>query len=356
MTVNSMKASSLDDLSIAVYELALRHGAFVPDLAGAELGASPQEITQAQEILISLGLLVPQGDVGPLVAVNPEIAEAELSAPLERDIAERRRSLNSIHRQMRKLAPLYTRHHSRQSPNYAFRLVNEPAEVIRELTAAARQCTEQVLTMQPGGGRNSDTLKSALSRDLAMMERGVSMRIIYQHTARASLATRAYVRQVSEAGAEVRTTGETVERLIIFDRKVAFIPHHRAEGGTPGATIVVEPTVVAYLCRTHENAWLSAQPFEPDRVEYEQAADTLQASILRLMGQGLKDAVIARRIGMATRTCRRYIAVIMEDLGATSRFQAGVRAAQLGLLPVGEDLEEGEKPDSGPATVDDDDQ
>jgi DNA-binding NarL/FixJ family response regulator len=50
------------------------------------------------------------------------------------------------------------------------------------------------------------------------------------------------------------------------------------------------------------------------------------------MAGGAKDELIARRLGISLRTCRRYIADLTKDLGAQSRFQAGVLAAQRGLL------------------------
>ncbi len=37
---------------------------------------------------------------------------------------------------------------------------------------------------------------------------------------------------------------------------------------------------------------------------------------------------------MSLRTYRRYVAEILRDLDAISRFQAGARAVQLGLLPA----------------------
>ncbi|WP_245572375.1 hypothetical protein [Actinokineospora enzanensis] len=37
-------------------------------------------------------------------------------------------------------------------------------------------------------------------------------------------------------------------------------------------------------------------------------------------------------MSVSVRTCRRHIAEIMSELSVTSRFQAGVRAAELGLL------------------------
>ncbi|MES9506285.1 hypothetical protein ABWJ92_07700 [Streptomyces sp. NPDC000609] len=54
--------------------------------------------------------------------------------------------------------------------------------------------------------------------------------------------------------------------------------------------------------------------------------------IIDLMAQGLKDEVVARRIGMGSRMFRRHMSSIMEKLGASSRFQDGVVAAGAGLI------------------------
>nr|WP_237532014.1 LuxR C-terminal-related transcriptional regulator [Streptomyces sp. SID8352] len=51
-----------------------------------------------------------------------------------------------------------------------------------------------------------------------------------------------------------------------------------------------------------------------------------------MLASGLKDDVIARRVGISSRTLRRHISVIMEELSAESRFQAGVAAANAGLV------------------------
>ena len=62
--------------------------------------------------------------------------------------------------------------------------------------------------------------------------------------------------------------------------------------------------------------------------------EEVRKSILQLMSAGLTDEVIARRLGISARTCRRHIAAIMQELGVTSRFAAGVAAVKAGLLPA----------------------
>jgi DNA-binding NarL/FixJ family response regulator len=54
--------------------------------------------------------------------------------------------------------------------------------------------------------------------------------------------------------------------------------------------------------------------------------------VLRLLADGLTDDAIARQVGVSVRTVRNDMAAAMLSLDARSRFQAGVRAAQLGLL------------------------
>jgi len=55
-------------------------------------------------------------------------------------------------------------------------------------------------------------------------------------------------------------------------------------------------------------------------------------TVLRLLAEGLTDDAMARRIGVSVRTVRTEVASLMTSLDARSRFQAGLRAAQLGLL------------------------
>jgi DNA-binding NarL/FixJ family response regulator len=47
---------------------------------------------------------------------------------------------------------------------------------------------------------------------------------------------------------------------------------------------------------------------------------------------GCKDATAARRLDLGLRTYRRRVAELMTALDASSRFQAGARARELGLI------------------------
>ncbi|MEV8208209.1 helix-turn-helix domain-containing protein [Streptomyces sp. NPDC079189] len=331
-TQRGASALILEPVSLSVYEWALRNGELRDaDEAAAELGLAISELTLARDNLLELGLLVSSTDGGELLPADPAIAEMLARAPLEQEIRQRQQELTRMHAQLRPLAPLFAQHSRTGRTSDVLRSFDDPAEVRRELSMMTRLCSEEMVSIQPGGGRDPDTLSSIVAESLSMLERGVRLRTLYQHTARASLSTQAYVRSVSAAGARIRTTAEAFDRIIVFDRETAFVPQPRVAGRPQGASVVTDPTVVGFLYRMFESLWESGRPFDAHQAEFQPSTEGLKTSILRLMATGLKDEVIAKRLGMATRTFRRHVKDITDELGVESRFQAGFRAWQLGI-------------------------
>lgn len=300
-----------------------------PDRAARELGLDQEEVQAAVVSLTELGLLRPDAqDPSRLRPVDPDLVAAVVTTSMETAIRSRQAELHRIRDQFADLRSHYLDSLSRESVD--LEAIPGVEEVRAALNRAAEECTEEMLTSQPGGNRVPEVLQEALARDTAMLSRGVRMRTLYHHTARFNGPSQAYVATVSALGAEYRTAHELFGRLIVFDRKVAFIPE---QGGNWGAVVIREPSVVHYLCEVFEQAWTQAAPFSDAATDgLELVAKDIHRTIVRLLAAGLKDESIARRIGMSLRTARKHIADIMETLGAESRFQAGVLAAQQGLL------------------------
>ena len=57
-----------------------------------------------------------------------------------------------------------------------------------------------------------------------------------------------------------------------------------------------------------------------------------ERALLKLLAAGLTDEAVARRLGRSVRTTRSQVAALMVKLGASSRFQAGHKAAERGWL------------------------
>lgn len=57
-----------------------------------------------------------------------------------------------------------------------------------------------------------------------------------------------------------------------------------------------------------------------------------EVELIMLLQVGYTDDAAARRLGVSPRTVRRMTADLMQRLGARSRFEAGIKVAQLGLV------------------------
>ena len=95
--------------------------------------------------------------------------------------------------------------------------------------------------------------------------------------------------------------------------------------------LVTDPTLLTALTRTFEALWVLAVPITVTGAVGQDLGER-DRRIITLMAAGATDDAIARRIGLSRRTVVRRVAVLQEQLGATTRFQAGVQAAQRGWL------------------------
>ncbi|MGW0210930.1 LuxR C-terminal-related transcriptional regulator [Streptomyces sp. NPDC003233] len=327
----------LDDIGKAVFRQALERGVLDQAAVADALSLSHEQVREATRTLLALRLLQgPKEDEdGPLVPVDPRAATSEVAADFERGVRLRRDEVGRTLESVQALAEEYDRATSVGTVTGCVpgvQILTDVEQVRDRLRDEARRCCKEALTAQPGGARSPSTLSEALPRDIGMIERGVQMRVLYQHTARVNLTTQAYSRAVIDAGAEVRTLGELTDRLIIFDRAVAFVPARAEAEGPPGAVVVTEPYLVHFLCSVYDRMWHAATPFNPEASGYEEITDDLRRLLLRCLAAGMKDEVIARRLGMSVRTCRRHIAELMQYLQAGSRFQAGYAAARMGWI------------------------
>ncbi|MFG2875426.1 LuxR family transcriptional regulator [Streptomyces sp. NPDC048337] len=323
---------TVDEFAVRVYEHALGRRAVTPEALVRELNAPRRRVDEAVRVLRGLRLVKDAaGRRGELVAVDTEAAQVELLVPLEQAIHDNRRRLAGVKGQLHSFMEAFNSNRRDRPRGESVVVTDDPEEIRLRLLEAAQQCTGEILLMQPCVAREHTELRHAHPLILEALRRGVRTRALYPHTARGDAATRARVRVLTEAGGEVRTSREIHGRFLAFDRKVAFVPADAADAEA-GVAIVYEPSVATFLGTIHDLVWQSAFRLEAGAVGYADTLDDLRSTILELLASGIKDEVVARRIGMSDRSFRRHVAAIMQDLAAESRFQAGVRAAQAGLV------------------------
>lgn len=279
--------------------------------------------------LIDFALLHPDPDAPEwLRPVAPATALAQRLHPIEREIQERRRDTVELTEAFETFMNI-----SAQVPPsiHAITVLEGFNRINAALDVAVAEARSEVLTVQPGGGRPEHILSQAIRRSKPLIDRGISVRTLYQHTVRHSQSTFAYVEHMAGAKVEIRTLEQLIDRLIICDNAVAFIP---ARDDKTVALELRHPGLVAYLTQVFEHLWRRGTPLVQP-ISY--APDTegftdVQRSIARLLVEGHVDEAIARRLGMNVRTCRAHIAKLAGSLGSGSRAQLGYLIAQSGLL------------------------
>jgi hypothetical protein len=189
---------------------------------------------------------------------------------------------------------------------------------IRSVFADART---EILTAQPGGPRTKEHRDIALRRDRDAMLRGVRFRTVYRDSAREDPLTREWAQTMTGKGAAYRTLAGPFEKLVIVDRRVAFILDHVSEDTPEGAAwLVTDRPMVAFIGAVFDDVWMRATPWVGEAGTAEQAGGTrttrIQRAILRDTAAGIQQDVTAKRLGVSLRRLQRELAELKESWDA----------------------------------------
>ncbi|GMA87355.1 hypothetical protein GCM10025868_26050 [Angustibacter aerolatus] len=127
----------------------------------------------------------------------------------------------------------------------------------------------------------------------------------------------AWVRGWAAAGERQRVVERVPAEFTVFGTEAVIAG---PVWGRPvsSAVLLRMPLLVAAFTAVFDDAWRSGLPVPDEGLE--QDAET---RLLALLGTGFKDEAIARYLGLGLRTVRRRVAVLMDEHGVHTRFQAG---------------------------------
>jgi DNA-binding NarL/FixJ family response regulator len=159
---------------------------------------------------------------------------------------------------------------------------------------------------------------------------GVRVRKLYRPAVLLNHSMAQHLETLNRAGADIRITQDEINETIILDRRVAILAGDLS-GGRRSYSVMSQPAAVQGVASLFEAAWrgsASLAAYDAQLTELRSIAPR----VLELLATGGKDESAARALGLGVRTYRRRVAELMAALGAESRFQAGVRAHELGLV------------------------
>ena len=173
----------------------------------------------------------------------------------------------------------------------------------------------------------------AISQNMTTMHRTApprSARKLYRPGVLLDATHRQHVEHLRRMGASIRITPDELNETIILDDRVALLAGELL-GGVRSYGVVTRPEVVQSVKSLFNAAWRTAMDLAVFEANFAEVR-ALAPQILEMLASGCKDETAARTLGLGLRTYRRRVAELMTALGASSRFQAGVRARELGLV------------------------
>ncbi|WP_157882027.1 helix-turn-helix transcriptional regulator [Streptomyces rubellomurinus] len=130
---------------------------------------------------------------------------------------------------------------------------------------------------------------------------------------------------------ELRVTESALREAVVLDSSAALV-WSGSGAGERRVSVVRDAAVVGALTSLYAVAWAGALRYADRPGPDSRARSQTGLRILECLRAGQTDEVAARVLRLSLRTYRRYVAEIMRELDAGSRFQAGARAVELGLV------------------------
>lgn len=198
---------------------------------------------------------------------------------------------------------------------------DDPDQINAQLDKIMAGATEELLTAQPRK-RSKSLLTMAMPRDVALLERGCTMRTLYPYSARVGVVEPKWMRQMAKRGAAVRTLSIPFPRMIIVDRRHAFIEDLVIDGAPPNAGwYVTDRPVVEWISMIFDLYWVRADAWSEPLDHSGRVTSPIQRAILREMVAGFDQKQIASRLQISDKTLSNHLVDLRTKLGLRTTYQ-----------------------------------
>ncbi|MFJ4786609.1 LuxR C-terminal-related transcriptional regulator [Streptomyces sp. NPDC088794] len=284
-------------------------------------GATPAGLREACNRLLALGLLQPPDSMGGLRAVDPRVAIRAL-------IRRRETESELVAATAEEMATAYEAGLLREEPSRLIEVASGEGAIAARLEEMYARAEHEVCLFDTPPYLAPPAPQVDLQADL--LKRGIVSRGIYAATALEDPNALSRAWNMVELGEQARVLPSVPLKLLVVDGRRALLPLTSSAAGGYCAVVVWHSAVTEALQKLFELAWQQATPLGRPAGNAELSED--EQALTRLLAAGLKDEAVARHLGISLRTLRRRVSDLQERLGAASRFQLGLRAAQRGWL------------------------
>ncbi|MEU1028229.1 LuxR C-terminal-related transcriptional regulator [Streptomyces mirabilis] len=284
-------------------------------------GASPARVREACNRLLTLGLLQPPDSMGGLRAVDPRVAIRAL-------IRRRETESELLAATAEEMATAYEAGLLRQEPSRLVEVASGEGAIAARLEEMYARAEHEVCLFDTPPYLAPPAPQVDLQADL--LSRGIVSRGIYAATGLEDQKVLSRALSMVELGEQARVLPTVPLKLLVVDGCRALLPLTASAAGGYCAVVVWHSAVTEALQKLFELAWQQATPLGQPVADGELTEG--ERTLTRLLAAGMKDEAVARHLGVSLRTLRRRVSDLQERLGAASRFQLGMRAAQRGWV------------------------
>ncbi|GLW05570.1 LuxR family transcriptional regulator [Microtetraspora sp. NBRC 13810] len=324
-----LESLGLSPAQTTLYTAVLRlHRASLTELAKAVDG--PEEpLGEQLAALVRLGVVDQRS--GEYFARHPAGALGRLIAERLDRLAAESRQIDTVLGSLRTLIRDYDSGHDQVGGPFSAELVTGADELYESVVGLAVEAPPlDLCTAIPDQRTMTDLARKYADTWIDAHRRGLlSLRALIPVDALTVPGLRDKLCVLTASGARVRTLDRVPSWFFTAGPDAAGLPAQW--GGNPPDHAykfysVRAPILVGVLRSLFDELWARAAP-----LPWAGGGDGV-IQVLRLAAQGLCDETIARHLGVSVRTVRARFADAMTELGAQSRFHAGVEAARRGWL------------------------
>ncbi|MFL6141282.1 MAG: helix-turn-helix domain-containing protein [Labedaea sp.] len=306
-----------------------------PAMLADAVGCSEGEARTALDALLDLGVVRAEtGSPVRITLVSPASALGALIERREDELLQQQRRVGDTRAEVNELTKTFLARPETADSTTSVERIEDLDKVRERLDELAFFTRTSVWSVQPGYVISRAALDASRPLDLRGLRRGIDMRTIYNTAFLQNDWCRAYVRDLTAAGAKARFTDDPLERMIIMDDQVAMLPID-PHNSKLGALIVRQPGLLTGFVHLFHRVWNVAVEMsvaDPPAESGRQDLPGEDREILALLAAGNTDEFAARSVGISVRHLRRRVARLMSELNASSRFEAGVEAARRGWI------------------------
>ncbi len=299
------------------------------DLGAASLPELDQACVDQPNAAVLAGL-ENKGLVTRMAGIPTRYVAAPPDVALESLVAAREDELRRIRLEMDTLASRYRQARLAEGPEQVIDVVTSREATVQRWEHLQRSAREQVRSFDRPPYVTDPTANPV---EMLRLGEGVTFRSVY-HPAGFDLPGRPQaLRELIAAGEQARVAAAVPVKMFIADDRLALLP--LTMSGTAESCLVIHASsLLDTLIALFESVWSQAIPVHADGSAPGLLGTPTEddATLLGLLAAGLTDHAISRQLQLHPRTVQRRVRGLLEQLGAMTRFQAGLQATRRGWL------------------------